>query len=328
MSKVKNNNVIAFKGKTEGPKKKYFLLVSDDEVIMEAWAQDWSHLLSVVNIYDEDEQPHPVSLIIDVQARKIYDIAFSDENDNCIPFGKEEEPVLSHERRTALHKKELDDDDIEEMIEDWGLEAVEKGYAVFADRETSIRMAEYIDKIDELRTFNTSKAARKQASKDGVKFINDMEGVEPNFYIDTPENREHIAKVLHESRKQSNPAITPKPEVNGFILTDDDTFQYRRHLGYRKYQLIDMMEVRGQGYYVFESLVDFSRYTRGEIEKVITGFYDSQEEIERIYQADSDDIIAECIFEAEMQPGDEIFFTKKEEEAFKFIENFMNEFKA
>lgn len=328
MSKGKNNNIIVFKGKTEGPKKKYFLLVSDDEVIMEAWAQDWSHLLSVENIYDEDEQPHPVSLIIDVQARKIYDIAFSDEDDNCIPFGSEKEEVLSHERRMALHKKELDDCDIEEMIEDWGLEAVEKGYAVFADRETSIHMGEYIDKIDELQTFNTSKAARKQAAKDGVKFINDMEGVEPNFYIDTPKNREHIAGVLHEYRKMSKPPITPKSEVNGFILTDDDTFQYRKALGERRYQLIEISELHGLGYYVFESLVDLSRYTEDEIEILINGYYDSYEAFIRRYKAEADDLIAECIFESEMKPGDEIFFTKDEGEAVSFIEKFMADYQV
>ena len=54
--------------------KKYFLVVSNEDCVMEVWADKAEDLKFIVNIYDDKEQPHPVSMIIDVAAEEIYKI--------------------------------------------------------------------------------------------------------------------------------------------------------------------------------------------------------------------------------------------------------------
>lgn len=58
-----------------------------------------------------------------------------------------------------------------------------------------------IDKIDDINKFNSRFEASRQAEKDGIKFINDIEGLEKGLYIDTKENREICLKALKESDK-------------------------------------------------------------------------------------------------------------------------------
>ena len=72
MGKEKMNNVIDFREVTN--KKKYFLVVSDTECVLECWANSYIDLAGIVNIYDEDEKPHKVTAIVDVAEKHIYEI--------------------------------------------------------------------------------------------------------------------------------------------------------------------------------------------------------------------------------------------------------------
>ena len=59
---------------TQANKKKYFLVVSDDECVLECWADSHKDLVGITNIYDDKGQPFKVSIIIDVLARRIYEV--------------------------------------------------------------------------------------------------------------------------------------------------------------------------------------------------------------------------------------------------------------
>lgn len=72
MSKEKMNNVVDFRQVIN--KKKYFLVVSDTECVLECWANDVTDLAGIVNIYDEEENPHVVTAIVDVAEKHIYEI--------------------------------------------------------------------------------------------------------------------------------------------------------------------------------------------------------------------------------------------------------------
>lgn len=72
MNKEKLNNVIDFR--QVNSKKKYFLVVADSECVLECWANSYLDLVGIINIYDEEENPHKVSMIIDVLERNIYEI--------------------------------------------------------------------------------------------------------------------------------------------------------------------------------------------------------------------------------------------------------------
>ena len=76
MSKEKLNNVIDFREVNN--KKKYFLVVADTECVLECWANNYLDLAGMVNIYDSDEKPHKVNMIIDVAERHVYEIKRED----------------------------------------------------------------------------------------------------------------------------------------------------------------------------------------------------------------------------------------------------------
>ena len=75
------------------------------------------------------------------------------------------------------------------------------GYLVCSTRTGSwsiIPGVEHIEVDAEYPKFKSDYDAAKQAEKDGIKIIHDMEGVEDWTYVDTPENREQIAVWLAE----------------------------------------------------------------------------------------------------------------------------------
>lgn len=76
-NKEKLNNVIDFRQvKT---KKKYFLMVSDSECVLECWANSYIDLAGVVTIYDDEEKPHKVNMIVDVLDKHIYEMRRDEE---------------------------------------------------------------------------------------------------------------------------------------------------------------------------------------------------------------------------------------------------------
>lgn len=98
---------------------------------------------------------------------------------------------------------------IAELMEDYGWphEETVNGYGEFTMHGASdydIDGAVEICRIDDLymdkRTnygFDDDWDACRQAEKDGVKFINDIDGLEKGRYVDTPENRAICAAYLH-----------------------------------------------------------------------------------------------------------------------------------
>lgn len=101
---------------------------------------------------------------------------------------------LSPERYEQLQKAGKTNDDIIDLINDWGCEQVNKGYGIFEFSNT--RMLE-ICRIDEVGAFESDEQAVEAAIKDGVKIIPVAELPETfdRLYlgwIDTPENRREI----------------------------------------------------------------------------------------------------------------------------------------
>ena len=104
---------------------------------------------------------------------------------------------LTDERFKWFLKYDYSNEDIKQIISDWGIETVNKGYDVFEFNFTG--MLE-IERIDELEVLESDREAVEQAIKDGVKIIPldelPKEMVrEDLFYlgwIDTPENRKAI----------------------------------------------------------------------------------------------------------------------------------------
>lgn len=95
-----------------------------------------------------------------------------------------------------LHFKKLgyEDNDIESVINNWGLENVNKGYETFDFDETGMLQIEAIGDVD---AFESDEDAVEEAIANGIKIISVHE-LPDNFdrrylgWIDTPENREAI----------------------------------------------------------------------------------------------------------------------------------------
>ena len=85
-------------------------------------------------------------------------------------------------------------EDIACIIDDWGVDQVNKGYGIFNyDGKGFLG----IEKIDDVFAFDSDEQAVEQAIKDGVKIIPINELPEKFIYrwlgwIDTPENRKNI----------------------------------------------------------------------------------------------------------------------------------------
>ena len=102
------------------------------------------------------------------------------------------------EENRYLHFKKLgyEDDDIESVINDWGLEKVNKGYDIFNFDGTGMLQIEAIGDVD---AFESDEDAVEEAIADGIKIIPVYE-LPDNFdrkylgWIDTVENRETIKK--------------------------------------------------------------------------------------------------------------------------------------
>jgi len=87
-------------------------------------------------------------------------------------------------------------DQIAEIVDEWGFDQVNKGYAVFDYDGTGMLGIEAINDVD---AFDGDDEATRQAIRDGIKII-PVEELPDKFphkwlgWIDTPENRENIEK--------------------------------------------------------------------------------------------------------------------------------------
>ena len=89
---------------------------------------------------------------------------------------------------------------IREIINEWGVDVVNKGYDIFTFNGMGILE---ISRIDDVEAFESDDDATEQAIKDGIKIIPvdelpDTFGRRYLGWMDTPENRERIAELAEK----------------------------------------------------------------------------------------------------------------------------------
>lgn len=106
---------------------------------------------------------------------------------------------LTNERYEQMMRSyDGDEERIKEIVEDWGVDAVNKGYELFTAIGNPFHIAE-IERIDDVDAFADDEEAVQQAIKDGIKII-PVEELPENFerryfgWVDTPENRQAIER--------------------------------------------------------------------------------------------------------------------------------------
>lgn len=101
---------------------------------------------------------------------------------------------LTDERYTQMKNYGYDDEDIEEIVEEWGIDQTNDGYGIFDFDGTGLLE---LEAIGEIAAFECDDEAVKVAIANGMKFIPVAE-LPINFdrrylgWIDTPENRAAI----------------------------------------------------------------------------------------------------------------------------------------
>jgi hypothetical protein len=60
--------------KAKTNEKNYYLVVSKSGCVMECWAENDFYLFGIKNIYDDNQEPHPVSFIVNVANEEIIDM--------------------------------------------------------------------------------------------------------------------------------------------------------------------------------------------------------------------------------------------------------------
>lgn len=78
MDKEKINKVVD--SRQMDNKQKYFLVVSEEGCVMEFWANSYLDLVGIVSIYDDEEKPYKVSIIVDVTEKHLYDVVHLQNN--------------------------------------------------------------------------------------------------------------------------------------------------------------------------------------------------------------------------------------------------------
>ena len=86
------------------------------------------------------------------------------------------------------------------------------------------------------------------------------------------------------------------PEINNWICTDPDCYQYIRSIGDKCFEMTQINEMPDKSYIIVWSIIDLDDYTDDEINFYVTSYYDSADGLPH-------GIIAECIFES-LQPVD------------------------
>jgi len=97
--------------------------------------------------------------------------------------------------------RELTENEVLDLLtEGYCEEDIKNGYGEYYcyGSEVIIDGALVIEKINMVNKFDDDFEASRQAEKDGVIFINDIEGLEKGCYIDTPENRKLCVDKLKE----------------------------------------------------------------------------------------------------------------------------------
>lgn len=119
-----------------------------------------------------------------------------------------------------------------------------------------------------------------------------------------------------------------------WIRTDSDSSQYCKINSDGTYSFIEKVWLdtcKGdpgypdKEYTVKTALIDLDDYTEHEKECNICGYYDSLEALREIYKEDSDQIIAECIFEEMTDGSASTTEMLTEKEADDYIQKYISE---
>lgn len=119
-----------------------------------------------------------------------------------------------------------------------------------------------------------------------------------------------------------------------WICTDSDCSQYCKINSDGTYSFIEKVWLDicngdpgypDKKYTVKTALVDLNDYTEYEKECNISGYYDSIESLREIYGDDSDQIIAECIFEEMTDGSASTTEMMTEKEADDYIQKYISE---
>lgn len=122
---------------------------------------------------------------------------------------------------------ELTAQEIAHALEDgWDAQAVKNGYAVFSSSGYENQIGApvlLIEQIDCLDLYAGDFDACRQAELDGVKLINDLDGLEKGLYLDTPKNRQACAMWLQAHPEDRVERMMAEDPEHPYWLT------YRRH---------------------------------------------------------------------------------------------------
>jgi hypothetical protein len=125
--------------------------------------------------------------------------------------------------------REFTEQEIKQISKDlgWSEEQVRKGYDKFEvySSSTVIDRAIVIEAIADVEKFDSDWEACRQAEKDGIEFINDVDGLEKGCYIDTPENRKHCIEMLNKYPEYRIESLMKENPENEYWKT------YRKYFG-------------------------------------------------------------------------------------------------
>lgn len=134
---------------------------------------------------------------------------------------------LSEKRYEALKAYGNSDTTIGELIRLYGFNIIEKGYFIdfsSGNAASTVQGALVVETVPQFGAFSDNWEACRQAEKDGIKFINDMPGLERGYYVDTQKNRELCKEEL--LRK-------PELRIHNWIDIEDGEWgtRYAEHFG-------------------------------------------------------------------------------------------------
>lgn len=87
-------------------------------------------------------------------------------------------------------------------------------------------------------------------------------------------------------------------DVNGWILTDDDSSQYLKPISECRFDCIEMRKMPCGMYIVVRVVLDLDLVARAELEHIVETYYESVDEVFGAYgEVSAAQIMVECLFE-------------------------------
>lgn len=160
------------------------------------------------------------------------------------------------------------------------MNTTKKGYLICTADNSSfyIPNAEHIERNDELGLVEDDIQASKEAEKDGIKLIYNMEGVPNGVYIDTLENREIIKEMLEKFPEYKKYGYKEKVsnKMRDFLLytiKDCDT----QNLGENGFNSIEEIDKYYEGMELYDLIKVFDEYYGLDVlmQEVLNGEWDN-----------------------------------------------------